>query len=121
MLSSDYVIVTNERTGRVLGRRVTKARTLASRLVGLLAHSTLPEGEGLWLEPCASIHMFFMRFAIDAVFVDREARVTRAVESLRPWRIAFGGRSAHAVVELPVGTVTGSATRVGDRLRVEAI
>ncbi len=64
--------------------------------------------------------MFFMRFPIDTVFVDAEGRVTRTVANLQPWQVAFGGRSARAVVELPVGAITDSETRAGDRLRVEA-
>jgi uncharacterized membrane protein (UPF0127 family) len=65
--------------------------------------------------------MFFMRFPIDAVFVDAKGRVTRVVANLRPWRVALGGWSARAVIELPVGTITDSGTRTGDRLSVEAI
>jgi uncharacterized protein len=72
----------------------------------------------LWIEPCSSIHMFFMRFAIDAVFVDRGGTVTRAVTGLRPWRIASGGPGAHAVLELPVGTIFSSGTREGDVLEM---
>jgi uncharacterized membrane protein (UPF0127 family) len=60
--------------------------------------------------------MFFMRFAIDAVFVDRSTTVTRVVSNLPPWRIASGGRGAHAVLELPVGTILSSGTREGDVL-----
>lgn len=62
--------------------------------------------------------MFFMRFAIDAVFVDRKGKVTRAVSNLRPWRIAFGGRGARAVLELRAGTIAESGTRVGDVLEI---
>jgi uncharacterized membrane protein (UPF0127 family) len=60
--------------------------------------------------------MFFMRFAIDAVFTDAERNVVRVVRSLRPWRIALGGRSARAVLELPPGTIDQSGTAPGDRL-----
>ena len=111
--------VRNLRTGRVLGRRILEARSWSSRLRGLLGRSGLGAEEGLWIEPCSSIHMFFMRFAIDAVFVDRDGVVTRAVADLRPWRIALGGRGAFAVLELPVGVVVASETRAGDRLAVD--
>lgn len=62
--------------------------------------------------------MFFMRFAIDAVFVDRDLVVTKVVSDLRPWRIAVGGRGARSVIELPVGIISRSGTRAGDRLEI---
>jgi hypothetical protein len=70
-----------------------------------MGRASLPAGEGLWIEPCNSIHMFFMRFAIDAVFLDRDNRVKRVVRDLKPWRVSpivFGART---VVELPAGSV----------------
>jgi uncharacterized membrane protein (UPF0127 family) len=64
----------------------------------------LPAGSALDIRPCSSIHMMFMRFPIDAVFYDREGKVTRVARNLRPWfGIAFGGRGARGVVELPAG------------------
>lgn len=75
-----------------------------SRFRGLMFRSRLGKGEGLVLQPCGSIHMFFMRFPIDAVFFDREWNVTRVARGVRPWvGLAFGGRGAHGVIELPVG------------------
>jgi len=108
--------VTNERTGQVLGDAIGEARSLAARVRGLLGSPGLADGEGLWIEPCPSIHMFFMRFAIDAIFTDREQRVVRAVPNVRPWGLAVGGRGAHAVLELPTGVIERSQSRVGDRL-----
>jgi uncharacterized membrane protein (UPF0127 family) len=110
--------VTNRRTGKLLGGDIRKAKSFQARFLGLLGRSSLAPGEGLWLEPCTSIHMFFMRFPIDAVFVDRASSVTRAVAGLAPWRVASGGRGAHAVLELPAGTILTSGTREGDLLEV---
>jgi len=116
MSESRVFQVRNLRTGNSLGESIRPAVTVWTRFVGLLGRSSLAAGEGLWIEPCSSIHMFFMRFAIDAVFVDRSATVTRVVSNLVPWRIASGGRGAHAVLEVPVGTVLSSGTREGDVL-----
>ena len=110
------VAIRNRRTGRLLGERVERAETFASRFRGLLGREGLAPGEGLWIEPCSSIHMFFMRFPIDAVFVDRRGEVRRVVAGLAPWRVAFGGPGARAVLELPVGAVAASETRPGDVL-----
>ncbi len=115
----DIVRVRNRRSDRSLGDRIVLAVSLGSRLRGLLGHPPLREGEGLWLEPCSSIHMFFMRFAIDVVFVDRECAVVRTIQAVAPWRLAIGGRRARAALELPPGTIDRSATRAGDLLHVE--
>ena len=63
--------------------------------------------------------MFFMRFAIDAVFVDRAGRVVRVAERIGPWRLAVVARSAAEVIELPSGTASETRTQVGDELVFE--
>ena len=77
----------------------------------------LERGEGILLRPASSIHMWFMRFAIDAVFLDRESRVLRVAEHLKPWRLA-GCRGANAVVELPAGECERVGLAPGDVLVV---
>jgi hypothetical protein len=62
--------------------------------------------------------MFFMLFAIDAVFVDREMRVVGIAANLRPWRIAWR-RRAHAVIELAAGEAGRREVRLGDSLLLE--
>jgi uncharacterized membrane protein (UPF0127 family) len=89
-----------------------------SRFMGLMGRETLPSGHGLWIEPCSSIHMFFMRFAIDVLFLDREGRVKRVLLRLRPWRVSPVVLGARTVVELPAGTLRDKAL-VGQRLRLE--
>jgi len=86
----------------------------------------LDAGEGLWLSGTNNIHMFFMRFAIDAVFAGRPAadgrRTVVAIRpDLRPWRsIVWWVRGGHGVLELPTGTAAASGTQVGDSLVFEA-
>jgi uncharacterized protein len=116
MIDSPPFRVTNRRTGKLVCQNARRADSFLARFIGLLGRSSLAPGEGLWIEPCSSIHMFFMRFPLDAVFVDRAGAVTRVVSDLRPWRIATGGRSAHAVLELQVGGLLSSGTREGDVL-----
>jgi uncharacterized membrane protein (UPF0127 family) len=95
------------------------ADTPLSRMRGLLGRSELEEGEGLLLRPTNSVHMFFMRFPIDVVFLDRELAVRKIVERLRPWRMA-GCRGARAALELPAGTAGRTGITVGERLSLEA-
>jgi uncharacterized membrane protein (UPF0127 family) len=113
------LILRNTRTGAVLAHHLERASTPRERLRGLLGRRSLPEGEGLAIEPCASIHTFFMRFAIDAAFLSRELRVIRAISSLKPWRATRLHPRAAMVVELPAGTLTRTDTREGDVLQVE--
>jgi uncharacterized protein len=86
-----------------------------SRMRGLMGRRGLPAGEGLLISPAPAIHTAFMRFPIDALFVDRELRVLEVVERLRPWRIA-SKRGAHAVLELPAGECARRGVQSGDRL-----
>src|ERR687887_277481 len=69
---------------------------------GLLGRGGLERGEGLLLQPAGSIHTFFMRFPIDAVFLDRGLRVVGLAPELAPWRLA-ARRHAHSVLELAAG------------------
>jgi uncharacterized membrane protein (UPF0127 family) len=100
--------------GLVCERCVLAERPLA-RMRGLLGRRGLEADEGLLLRPASAVHMFFMRFPIDAVFLDRELAVLRVVEDLRPWRIA-SCRGARAVLELPAGTCRERGVRTGSRL-----
>lgn len=96
-----------------LARDVEVASSLIARMRGLLGKSFLPEGRGLLIVPCKGIHTFFMRFAIDAVFLDRENRVVALYRSLRPNRLTRVYPAAVSVLELPGGTL-GSEAAVGD-------
>jgi uncharacterized membrane protein (UPF0127 family) len=98
--------------GRVVCPALSVADTPMSRMKGLLGRRSLATGEGLLLRPAGSIHTAFMRFPIDAVFLDANLRVLRVEANLRPWRIA-AQRGARAVVELPAGTAEGMGLAVG--------
>jgi hypothetical protein len=101
--------------------RCRVARSLRDRTVGLLGTADLPTGEGVWIERSPSIHMFFMRFPIDAVFVDRGGQVVRVVERLRPWRIVAWVRGARDCLEMPAGAARAAGIEVGDQLALEPI
>jgi uncharacterized membrane protein (UPF0127 family) len=106
----------NGRNGAVLAEKVERAETMTARLRGLLGRSSLREGEALVIEPCSSIHTFFMRFAIDVAFLSREGRVVRAISDLSPWRATRIYSSAALAVELPAGTLRRTGTVEGDPL-----
>ena len=105
-------------TGAVVAEHVEMADTLWSRFMGLMFRSELPAGHGLAIRPCNSIHMFFMRFALDVVFVDGDGRVVRVLDSIRPWRASSLVRGAKAAIELPAGTAARSGVAPGVRVRM---
>jgi uncharacterized membrane protein (UPF0127 family) len=82
---------------------------------GLLGRRELPPGEGLLIRRASSIHMFFMRFPIDAVFVDKELVVRKIAADVKPWRIAHA-RGARSVLELAAGEAERRALAPGQRL-----
>jgi len=95
--------------------RCLLAETALTRMRGLLGRRNLPGGEGILLKPASSVHMAFMRFPIDAVFLDRELRVVKVASDLRPWRAA-GSRGAKSVLEIAAGEAERRGVTVGDRL-----
>ena len=101
--------------GDVVCDRCVVAASPFFRLKGLLGRSELRPGEGLLLRPASAIHTFFMRFSIDAVFLDQEWRVVGISDDVRPWRAA-SSRGAKAVLELPAGESARRGLRIGDQL-----
>ena len=113
------VRVIDQRTGAVVAERAGWCADPIRRFNGLMLRGSLPEGEGIVLTPCNSVHMALMRFAIDVAYFDREYQVVKLVEGLKPYRISLGGRRAHAAMELPAGTARRLGLQVGDRLCFE--
>ena len=82
---------------------------------GLLGRPSLAPGEGLLLTPASAVHTFFMRFAIDVVFLDADLTVLGIRDTVKPWRMV-GWRGARSVLELPAGICEQRGLRTGDRL-----
>ncbi|CAN5535284.1 DUF192 domain-containing protein [soil metagenome] len=118
---SKSLVRTRDGERSLLATQLDTADSLLSRTKGLLGRSTLPTGEALWIKRCNSIHTFFMRFAIDAIFVDENLKVVSVYEDLRPWRITRLHFKASSVFELPSGTLAGTLKDVkrGDHMSIE--
>ena len=101
---------------RVVCERCLVADRPWSRMRGLLGRSQLVRGEGILLRPAGSIHTFFMRFPIDAVFVGRDGTVVGVEHDLKPWRAARR-RGAKWVLELAAGEADARAVYTGARLQ----
>lgn len=96
---------------------VELADNFLGRLRGLMFRKYLPEGRGLLLAPCNSVHMLFMRFAIDVVYLDENFCIKKIVRSLTPWlgmSICFG---AWGALELPSGEAERLKLVVGQKLQ----
>jgi uncharacterized membrane protein (UPF0127 family) len=103
------------RDGRVVCEHCLVAARPLRRMRGLLGRRDLPQGEGILLRPTGAIHTFFMRFPIDAVFLDREQVVVGIESALPPWRTAKR-KGAKAVLELAEGEAARRGLAVGDAL-----
>ena len=104
-------------TGRALATAVEVPRTSFGRGLGLMFRRTLPPGHAMWIKPCNGIHMFWMNFAVDALFLDRAERVVKVYRRLGEWRIVPLVWGAHSVVELPAGTLEGVELGRGHQVR----
>ena len=122
-------LLTARNLGRstVLATRLESAAGLWGKFKGLMGRVSLAEGGGLWLPDSNGIHMMFMRFPIDAIFLGRPDPAlggAQAVMSVHAGLRAWTGlvplvRGAHGVLELPVGTIERTGTVVGDRVMME--
>jgi uncharacterized membrane protein (UPF0127 family) len=112
------MIIRNVTRKTILTNKCEIAATFISRFKGLQLRKELPQGHGLLITPCNSIHMFFMRFAIDAVFIDSENRIVHIENSIKPWRISKLVKNAQSVLELPTGTSNTTSCEPGDLLEI---
>ncbi len=108
----------HERTGKVLAEEL-EVPGLIGMGIGLMFRRTLEPGHGMWLAPCNGIHMMFMNFAIDAVFLDRKERVKKVYSKLPPWwGVVWWEWGAHSVLELPPGSTSDIGLRQGDQVLI---
>lgn len=110
-MKKKYRIMTNKKPAIEL----YVAGSFLERLRGLLGTQTLAAHTGLLLTDCHAIHMFFMRYALDIVYVDADFRIVKIVSDLRPWHISGCCKARH-VIELPAGTVKTLDWRINQNL-----
>lgn len=110
----------NQSKNVLIADQAALADTFWTRMKGLLGRPKLSAGEALIITRCQSIHMFFMRFAIDAIFVDKNNCVVGLLEGIKPFRLSPIFRRASYVIELRSGTIVATKTAVGDQLDVSS-
>ena len=113
-----HLRVTNTTRDTLLAEQCEQARSFFARGRGLMGREQLGPGSGLLIDPCSSIHTFFMRFPIDVVFIDRAGRVVGLRAAMRPGLPYAGAWRARAVIELPVGVIAASETQIGDLIKL---
>jgi uncharacterized protein len=119
-LKDRYLKFTNSSRNTVLCELSFNADNIFTRFKGLLGTRSLASGHGLYLNECNGIHMFWMAYAIDAVFLDADLQVVGLVENIKPWAVSKIFKGAKSCLELPVGTIAATATATGDKILVEA-
>jgi hypothetical protein len=105
--------------GRVACEHCDVAKRMFARIRGLMGRASLEPGSGMLITRSGSIHTFFMRFPIDAVFLDRNLRVKKIVRDMRPRRVAASS-GARSVLELPAGAADRVGIAVGAQLEWRA-
>ncbi|MCX5711208.1 MAG: DUF192 domain-containing protein [Candidatus Omnitrophica bacterium] len=89
------------------------------RAKGLLGRKGMGKSEALVLKPCNSVHSFFMRFAIDLLFIDKNSRVVRIIKEFKPFRISPICFRAAYVIEFPSGAIRPESVQPGDTISIE--
>ncbi len=110
--------VSNQTTNRMLADRADIADTSQKRRTGLLKHTGLAPGEGLWIAPSEGVHTFGMKFPIDVVFLSRSKKILKVRPNMVRGRISLS-LMAHSVLELPAGTLEQTGTSAGHQLEFE--
>ena len=93
---------------------VKMADSFFTRLAGLMLQKKLPQGTGLLLAPCNSVHMCFMRFAIDVIYIDKEYKILKVVKNLKPWVGLSMCNNAWATLEMAAGEAERCGLKVGE-------
>jgi len=107
----------HEKTGKVLAEELEVERSFIGRTAGLMFRQRLDPGQGMWIVPCNGIHMMFMNFAIDAVFLDRKERVKKVYRKLPAWwGVVWFVWGAESVLELPSGSTADIDLQRGDQI-----
>jgi uncharacterized protein len=104
--------------GALVCERCEIPNSAFGRMRGLIGRRGLEPGSGMLIDSAPSVHMFFMRFPIDVVFLDRDWKIVAIRHRLRPWRVA-GARRAVAALELPAGAAAEAGIEKGDVLVLE--
>lgn len=106
----------NNNNKNIIVANLIVADSFWSRMKGLMGKKDLGEDDGLLLSPCNAVHMMFMRFPIDVIFLDRDFVVVKILNNLKPWRTSPIVRGAYQVIEIKAGIAAEKRMNTGDKL-----
>lgn len=112
--------IINTKNEKVIANEVLHAKSFSSRLKGLMFVEQINNGDGMLIEPCNSIHTFFMKFSLDVVFLDKQNKVVQIRRNMKPWRMTSLIYKAVKTLELPAGKLLDEIDK-GDELRMEYV
>ena len=104
--------------GQTIVANLRIADTFFTRFKGLMGTKELNEGEGLLIMPCNGIHMFWMTYSLDIIFLDRDYRVVYLIEGIKPWKVSPVVKKSTMVLEFPPGTIKKYDIDIGDRIYI---
>ena len=113
------MVIKNITRGTILADKAIIADSFFSRLKGLLGRAKLEQGEALVIPGCNCIHTFFMRFAIDVLFLDAGGKVVGKVEDMQPFRVSAISFRANRVIEFSSKALQNVAIQIGDIVNIE--
>ncbi len=108
----------NLSNGTEIANEITKAHHFFKRLKGLMFSNSLPEGHGLHIQPCRSIHTFFMNYSIDVLYLNKELEIVGLDEAIKPSTRGKYYKNGYSVLELPEGTIQKSETKIGHKIKL---
>ncbi len=100
----------------ILADSLSVADNFIGRFIGLMFTKELPVGKGLYIIPCNSIHMCFMSYPLDIIFINKSMEIVSIVEGIKPWKVSKIVLKANSVLELPTGTIAKTASTIGDKI-----
>lgn len=109
---------TSDTGAELLIENLEVAESFWARGKGLLGTNELPVNKALWIKPCNNIHTFFMKYAIDCVFVDHKLEIKNIASDVGPFRFVGPFWKSSSVIEMPSGTVAAKKLKIGDQLYV---
>jgi uncharacterized membrane protein (UPF0127 family) len=108
----------NTSSNILITQELSIADSLWKRLKGLMGTKDLKKNQMLWIQPCNSIHTFFMHYPIDVVFLDRNLVIRSIKKAIFPWRATFPVLRAFSVIEMQSGRADELGLEEGDQLHV---
>jgi hypothetical protein len=109
----------NLSNGAELANNVSKADSFFKRLKGLMFTKSLPTGHGLLIQPCQSIHTYFMNYPIDVLYLSKDLEIVGLDETIKPATVGKYQKRAFSVLELPSGTIRKTETKIGNYLTIK--